>query len=95
MNLDTYTRQVMRAAPLFNAPVKALANSRLIGRFVGRNVAIITYTGRRSGRTISTPVTATVIPTATASGDHPGSGRAANSPTRLTAHNAAARAASR
>ena len=56
MNLNTYVRLVMRAAPLFNMPVAALANSRLFGRMVGRNVAIITYTGRRSGRTISTPV---------------------------------------
>jgi hypothetical protein len=56
MKLNTYARLVMRAAPLFNAPVAAMANSRLFGRIVGRNVAIITYTGRRSGRTISTPV---------------------------------------
>jgi hypothetical protein len=46
----------MRAGPLLNVPVAAMANSRLFGRIVGRNVAIITYTGRRSGRTISTPV---------------------------------------
>ena len=56
MNFNTYARRVMRAAPLFNAPVTALANSRLFGRMLGNSVAVITYTGRRSGRTISTPV---------------------------------------
>lgn len=56
MNLNRYVRLVLRAAPLLNVPVAALANSRAFGRIVGRNVAIITYTGRRSGRTISTPV---------------------------------------
>jgi hypothetical protein len=39
-----------------NATMIALANSRPFGRFVGRDVAVITYTGRRSGRTFSTPV---------------------------------------
>ncbi len=56
MKLNTYVRLLMRAAPLLNAPVAALATSRRFGRIVGRNVAIITYTGRRSGRTISIPV---------------------------------------
>jgi hypothetical protein len=56
MKLNTYARRLMRAAPLLNVPVAAMANSRPFGRIVGRNVAIITYTGRRSGRTISTPV---------------------------------------
>jgi hypothetical protein len=56
MNLNSYLRLVLRAAPLLNVPVAALANSRAFGGVVGRNVAIITYTGRRSGRTISTPV---------------------------------------
>jgi F420H(2)-dependent quinone reductase len=56
VQLKTYTRLLMRAAPLFNAPVAALASSRRWGKIVSRNVAIITYTGRRSGRTISTPV---------------------------------------
>jgi hypothetical protein len=56
MTLTTYARRALRAAPLLNVPVTALAHSRLFGRFVGRNVAVITYTGRRSGRTISTPV---------------------------------------
>jgi hypothetical protein len=56
MKLNTYARRLMRAAPLLNVPVAAMANSRPFGRIVGRNIAIITYTGRRSGRTISTPV---------------------------------------
>ena len=56
MNLNTYVRLVMRAGPLLNVPVAAMANSRPFGRILGRNVAVITYTGRRSGRTITTPV---------------------------------------
>lgn len=56
MKLDTYARRIMRAAPLLNVPVAALATSGRFGRLVGRNIAIITYTGRRSGRTISIPV---------------------------------------
>jgi hypothetical protein len=46
----------MRAAPVFNAPVAALANSRRFGRLINRNIAMLTYTGRRSGRTYSIPV---------------------------------------
>jgi hypothetical protein len=45
----------MRAAPLLNVPVATMARSRRLGAIVS-NVAIITYTGRRSGRTFSTPV---------------------------------------
>jgi F420H(2)-dependent quinone reductase len=56
VKFDTYTRLLMRAAPLLNAPVAAMATSGRFGRMLDRNVAIITYTGRRSGRTISTPV---------------------------------------
>ncbi len=56
MKLNNYARRLMRAAPLLNVPVSALASSRLFGGIVGRNVAIISYTGRRSGRMISTPV---------------------------------------
>jgi hypothetical protein len=56
LQLKTYARLLMRAAPLFNAPVSAIARSRRFGGLVSRNVAIITYTGRRSGRTFSTPV---------------------------------------
>ncbi len=46
----------MRAAPVFNAPIAALANSRRFGRLIDRNIAMLTYTGRRSGRTFSIPV---------------------------------------
>ncbi|OBF16796.1 hypothetical protein [Mycobacterium sp. ACS4331] len=56
MTNKTVVRRIMRAAPLFNAPVTALSNSRLFGRIIGRNVTVITYTGRRSRRTFSTPV---------------------------------------
>ena len=54
--LKNYTRLLMRAAPLFNAPVKAIATSRRFGGIVSRNIAILTYTGRRSGRSFSIPV---------------------------------------
>jgi hypothetical protein len=54
--LKTYTRLLMRAAPLFNAPAVAIAASRRLGGLLGRNVALVTYTGRRSGRTFSIPV---------------------------------------
>jgi hypothetical protein len=46
----------MRAAPLFNAPVAAIANSPRLGAGLQRNVTLITYTGRRSGQTFSIPV---------------------------------------
>jgi hypothetical protein len=46
----------MRAAPLVNAPVAAVANSPRFGRLLNRNIAMLTYTGRRSGRTFSIPV---------------------------------------
>jgi hypothetical protein len=46
----------MRAAPLFNAPVAAIANSRRFGGLVNRNITMLSYTGRRSGRRFSTPV---------------------------------------
>ena len=46
----------MRAAPVINAPVAALANSPRFGRLVNRNIAMLTYKGRRSGRTFSIPV---------------------------------------
>ena len=51
-----YKRLIMRAGPLFNAPVAAIANSPLLGARLRRSVTMITYTGRRSGRTFSTPV---------------------------------------
>lgn len=46
----------MRAAPLFNAPVAALATSRRFGGLVNRNIAMLGYTGRHSGRRFSIPV---------------------------------------
>lgn len=46
----------MRAAPVFNAPIAALANSRRFGSLLNRNITMLTYTGRRSGRTFSIPV---------------------------------------
>jgi F420H(2)-dependent quinone reductase len=52
----TYRRLLMRAAPLFNAPVAAIANSPRLGARVRRHVTLITYTGRRSGRTFTIPV---------------------------------------
>ncbi len=51
-----YKRLIMRAGPLFNAPVAAIANSPRLGARLRRSVTMITYTGRRSGRTFSTPV---------------------------------------
>jgi hypothetical protein len=50
------TRFIMRAAPIFNAPVVALTTSPRWGRFLGRTFAMVTYTGRKSGRAISLPV---------------------------------------
>jgi hypothetical protein len=49
-------RLVMRAAPLFNAPVAAIAASPRFGAALRRSITTITYTGRRSGRTFSIPV---------------------------------------
>ena len=51
-----YKRLIMRAGPLFNAPVAAIANSPRLGARLRRSVTMITYTGRRSGRTFSIPV---------------------------------------
>lgn len=46
----------MRAAPFFNAPVAALAASPRWGGLVNRNIALLSYTGRRSGRRFDIPV---------------------------------------
>lgn len=46
----------MRAAPIFNAPVVALTNSPRLRRVLGGSIAMVTYTGRKSGRVISLPV---------------------------------------
>lgn len=55
-SFTTFSRQMMRAAPMLNAPVAALTNSPRFGRLIRRNITLITYTGRRSGRTFSIPV---------------------------------------
>jgi hypothetical protein len=52
----TYARLLMRAAPLVNAPVAVIATSPRFGGILRRNIAIIAYTGRRSGRTFTIPV---------------------------------------
>lgn len=46
----------MRAAPLFNAPVAAAATSARFGGLLNRNIAMLSYVGRRSGRTFDIPV---------------------------------------
>jgi len=51
-----FGRLVMRVAPVFNAPVVALTRSPRWSRLVGGNIAMLSYTGRRSGRTVSLPV---------------------------------------
>ncbi|MEU1427448.1 hypothetical protein ABZ412_10275 [Nocardia sp. NPDC005746] len=40
----------------FNAGMVALTKLPVIGPFVGRGLVVITYTGRRSGKTFSIPV---------------------------------------
>ncbi|MGA8328572.1 MAG: hypothetical protein WB777_04695 [Mycobacterium sp.] len=49
-------RLLMRAAPVLNAPVAAIAASPRFGAALRRSVTLVTYTGRRSGRTFSIPV---------------------------------------
>jgi len=49
-------RLLMRGAPLLNAPVAAIAASPRLGARVGRSITLVSYTGRRSGRTFSIPV---------------------------------------
>lgn len=51
-----YLRLFMRAAPLLNAPVAAIATSPRLGASLRRSITLITYTGRRSGRTFTIPV---------------------------------------
>jgi hypothetical protein len=50
------TRLILRAAPIVNAPVSAMTRSPRWGRLLGGTFAIVSYTGRRSGRTITLPV---------------------------------------
>lgn len=52
----TLGRLLMRAAPLFNAPVAAVATSTRLGGLVNRNIAMLSYVGRHSGRRFSIPV---------------------------------------
>lgn len=49
-------RRTTRAVDRFNGWVGALRRSPRWGRLVDRYITIVTYTGRRSGRTFSTPV---------------------------------------
>jgi hypothetical protein len=56
MALEQLGRLLLRGAPLFNAPVAALANSERFGKLVNGNIAMVSYTGRRSGRSFSIPV---------------------------------------
>jgi F420H(2)-dependent quinone reductase len=56
VQLETLTRLLLRAAPLFNTPVAAIAASPRFGGLISRNIALLTYTGRRSGRTFRIPV---------------------------------------
>jgi hypothetical protein len=51
-----YRRLLMRAAPLLNAPIAAIAASPRFGARLRRSVTLLTYTGRRSGRTFNIPV---------------------------------------
>nr|WP_122495139.1 nitroreductase/quinone reductase family protein [Mycobacterium attenuatum] len=53
---ETLGRLLMRAAPLFNVPVAAVATSPRFGGLLNRNIAMLSYTGRRSGRTFTIPV---------------------------------------
>jgi hypothetical protein len=54
--MRSYMLLIMRPAPLFNAPIAAIAASPRFGARLRRSVTLITYTGRRSGRTFNIPV---------------------------------------
>ncbi len=47
---------VWRLADVFNSGVAVLTRSSWLGGLVGRGVVLLTYTGRRSGRTFTLPV---------------------------------------
>jgi hypothetical protein len=47
---------IRRVVGRFNSWVVSLRTSRRLGPLVRRHLTIVTYTGRRSGRTFSTPV---------------------------------------
>jgi hypothetical protein len=49
-------RTATRVVGVVNGGVAALATSPRWGRLFGRLFVVVTYTGRRSGRTFSTPV---------------------------------------
>ncbi len=53
MELKTVLGRGVRAV---NAGVAALLSAPVLGRLLGRGFVVITYVGRRSGRTFSTPV---------------------------------------
>jgi hypothetical protein len=54
--LKNIGRLLMLAAPLLNAPVAAIAASPRFGSLLQRSLTLVTYTGRRSGKTFSIPV---------------------------------------
>ena len=56
MGLEKLGRLLVRGAPILNVPVAALANSERFGGLVKDSIAMVTYTGRRSGRSFSIPV---------------------------------------
>jgi len=47
---------VKRTVGFANAGMSAVLNSRRLSWLLDRHIVVITYTGRRSGRTFSTPV---------------------------------------
>lgn len=53
MRAPLFTSKAVRCV---NAGVEALARAPRLGRVVGRSIAMISYVGRRSGRTFRTPV---------------------------------------
>jgi F420H(2)-dependent quinone reductase len=50
------TKTLTRIAAIVNKGVAYLINSPRWGRLMGRSVVMMTYTGRRSGHTFTTPV---------------------------------------
>ena len=54
--MHNYMRLIMRAGPLFNAPVAAIMLAPRLGARLRRSLTLITYTGLRSGRTFNIPV---------------------------------------
>ncbi|MGW4243452.1 nitroreductase/quinone reductase family protein [Nocardia sp. NPDC004722] len=47
---------VAQVVGTLNAGIVALTEAPVIGKLMGRGFVVITYTGRRSGKTFSTPV---------------------------------------